>query len=150
MEKEEKNIKDYLHLYIGCDVMVDLTPQAQPKKGKLIGVFFDVWHWTISLYTETAQVEFGFKSKQFYKLTQIKPILRLLSSATDDEKKEYETLQGVRCAWDDKCIIHTHNYLIDMGSPHVWRWALSKGFDLFGLIDDGLALNGTDVPNAYK
>lgn len=58
-----------------------------------------------------------------------KPILRPLASMTEAETKEYK----------DLFLEHPDCY-------EKTRWLLSKGFDLFNLIPEGLALDSTPQP----
>lgn len=75
--------------------------------------------------------------------------LRRLESITEEEARElYHVSEGVEWGLDSSCLI---NYWLDyeedyyqgsdrnIGNPAAWIYLLSKGFDLFGLIDAGLA-----------
>lgn len=76
-----------------------------------------------------------------------KPILRPLSDMTEEEGLEIFELYA------DKpylASIASHESLIEwlggrVGSPAHWRYLLSRGFDLFGWIDAGLAIDKTKV-----
>ncbi len=123
-----KNIKDYLHLYLGCQVLC-------PKQ---IG-------WIHSQKTATLTLYFWYHNND-KKLT---PILRPLSDIKEDERMEIMDILGlvyseyIILALKDKTI-----YKIDLkNSFELTRFLLLKGFDLFGLIDDGLALDATKIKN---
>lgn len=84
----------------------------------------------------------------------IKPILRPLSSLTENEARElYELKNGE--SFDDESCLHwwskdkdewyTTESKFCVGFPLVWLKLLSIGFDLFGLIDNGLALDATKM-----
>lgn len=115
----KKNIKDYLHLYLGCDIM------EYDEVFKLDMVTFD------GFYTHSEFHQYGSKNDEAFKL-----ILRPLSDMIEEEKKtvfgNYGQL-GIRDAYD--------NYL----KPEGLRFLLSKHFDLFGLIEAGLAIDKTTL-----
>ena len=77
------------------------------------------------------------------------PHLRPLSSLTEDEARElYEIKTGRKWYSSEKCLERYFNIEDDwletelyqcIGAPHIWIYLLSLGFDLFGLIDAGLA-----------
>lgn len=81
----------------------------------------------------------------------IEPHLRRLESITEDEARElFEISNGykpdknkfVSCLdwWNMRNVIDDYsNKEIEIGNPAAWLYLLSKGFDLFGLIDAGLA-----------
>jgi hypothetical protein len=137
----KKELKDYLHLYLGCECRLD-----NKEKGKLIGfdsrlhdsevemVCFTIWmdkenDWTV--YNDDANFD------------RIKPILRPLSDMTEDELKclrsERGHLKGVHRD-DLKFII-----IMNKWSPEDFIFLLSKHFDLFGLIPAGLAIDKTTL-----
>lgn len=76
-----------------------------------------------------------------YDVSDIKPLLRPLSDMTLIEKAEYETLFGHNPNERDEW--YTTLLIMDIGKPEAWAWLLSRGFDLFGLIDAGLAIDKT-------
>lgn len=124
----KKELKDYLHLYLGCECILD-----NKETGKLIGfdsrlhdsdvemVCFTIWidkenDW--SVYNDDKNFE------------RIKPILRPLSDMTEEEKQNIEGTD-----W---------SLLPDSGweyTAETFLFLLSKGFDLFGLIEAGLAID---------
>lgn len=117
----EKNIKDYLHLYLGCEVLV-LDLDGQTFKDKIEDVFDRKHGKGFSIY------EFGdcpFDDHDEY-YQEIKPILRPLSDMTKEER-EYVRVK------------------FNHGSAESFIWHLSKHFDLFGLIEAGLAIDKTKM-----
>lgn len=107
-----KNIKDYLHLYMGCQVMYD------DDQGKLTYYL---------MYNILATNEWHL----------VKPILRPLSDMTEEEMK-IVTVSGLMS--DLKYIINRNKW-----TPERFLYLLSKGFDLFGLIEEGLAIDATTL-----
>ena len=87
----------------------------------------------------------------FYPYSDVVFHLRRLESMTEDEARElfkmskwYEPDKNrfVSCLdwWNRRNLIDDYsNKEIEIGSPASWLYLLSKGFDLFGLIDAGLA-----------
>lgn len=128
--RQTREIKDYLHLYLGCECQTD-----EGKIGWFSG--FDVCERDYSITMIT--VRFSDKSDDWTVLNdneecdRIKLILRPLSDMTEEE---------------DQIELPKHNRgeFIDMHwYPEGYVWLLSKGFDLFGLIDEGLAINKTTL-----
>ena len=82
---------------------------------------------------------------------EVTPHLRQLSGITEDEARDiYNLATGMIWTKVSKysCLenwweLHTEATLKNswqcVGIPNVWLYLLSKGFDLFGLIDAGLA-----------
>ena len=62
------------------------------------------------------------KNASTYNINSVKPYLRKMSSMTDSEREEYETLLMSGAEWD------------------VVRWLNEHMFDYLGLIDEGLAV----------
>lgn len=127
----EKKLSDYLHLYIGA-------------KAKMPGHDVIVSHALLA--DEYAMRHYG-----------IRLYLRPLSTMTEDEGREYATHYGIK--GHHPCTITEKNghvkiaigykdhgaSLFPMGQfgqkPESLRYLLSKHFDLFGLIESGLAIN---------
>lgn len=113
--KTEKKIEDFLHLYWGCDVMHPALKNKRTLK--------DAWG---------GQMLDG--------NIQLKPILRPLSSMTEEEQHEMSKMvdlvdaeDGENYWWGTQVAAHRTNYLI------------SKHFDLFNLIPDGLAIDSSTI-----
>ena len=127
---ESKNIKDYLHLYICCDCLYDNGVSVRRH------IVPDVLS---RVYSEFATAT---------------PILRPLSSMTEDEKVRLFKLSfGEEHNFDmfgfdpvEQIILADKNgrtrAAVSLKSMSVEGilFLLSKGFDLFGLIDAGLAI----------
>lgn len=124
---EKKRIEDYLHLYgIDCPIM---TPDGL---GSVLVIYPKAVEVSLNLIQYQQQMK-GRKGggemhyKYFY--PEVKPILRPLYLMTADEETEYK----------DLFLEHPDCY-------EKTRWLLSKGFDLFNLIPEGLALDSTQQP----
>jgi hypothetical protein len=131
-----KNIKDYLHLYMGCEAQIQSAQNGVVINNPITGM-------TIH-YASTGQ-------------TIVKPILRKLSSMTEEEARDMiKFIRGVaqidQLIISNICDIHIEWHFYDV--RHIARWIkfdelnpsqfqylLSKGFDLFGLIEEGLAID---------
>lgn len=115
----EKEIKDYLHLYLGCQCVWRV--KGLDDEWRIAGVDLKV----LDRVYDRQPFEF-------------KPILRKLSDMTEEEATEMQ-LSGIwfrttKERWED--IICTPENLIQL---------LSKHFDLFGLIESGLAIDATTL-----
>lgn len=85
------------------------------------------------------------------KLAEVKPILRKLSSMTEEEAKEIwiKILDRDKLEKDESYVSFLHSdeesYGPEIwqmiGSVNVWQYLLSKSFDLFNYIEQGLALD---------
>lgn len=117
-----KKIEDYLHLYLGCDIFV--PRQNQDLKDDIMRL--------------TAAKMCG------YDLSNVKPILRPLADMTEEEG----------ALMDDMAKRQRDNYIeiqnckffdgIRTESAEAFAFLLSKHFDLFGLIEAGLAIDKTN------
>jgi hypothetical protein len=99
-----KNIRDYLHLYLGCEC------------------------WWEDKYGDSGgrtEIDFYMIAELYGERIKLKLILRPLSNMTEEEMKESEP------------------FMFD--SFELTRYLLSKHFDLFGLIDAGLAIDKTTI-----
>lgn len=147
-----KEIKDYLHLYLGCEVM-DLYSN---RINVLTGVDNDHELPVKTLWQN--------KGRWALPYSEIKPILRRLSSMTEEELKiicgwplqAHREVTGFRTTakfaeisyrWPDSNMEHGWAYSStalyfskEEWTPEQFLYLLSNGFDLFGLIDSGLAM----------
>lgn len=131
----KKELKDYLHLYLGCE--------CETKDGIMelssieLNDRFPVWfrrkwdnkslsykpHRNAQILTKDNHVGRGFR------YSQVKPILRPLSDMTDEEK------EVIWWRLDDHMLF----------SPRDFQYLLSHRFDLFGLIESGLSIDKTTL-----
>lgn len=120
--------QDYIYLYLGCDVSNGI------EVGKLVGVTESEYERgkTISL------IDFGADSFIEWYAEETKPILRKLSEMTEEESAAMRKLFS-EMADNDKA------------QGEIWadqtRHMLKQGFDLFGLIPAGLAIDKTSLKN---
>jgi hypothetical protein len=147
-----KKIEDYLHLYLGCEVKV-LDIDGQTFTDKVESVHDNKSGKGFSIY------EFGdcpFDNHEEY-YQRIMPILRPLSDMTDGEKI-FIISNYIKPGWTGKQLLEDNEDDWAMRVRHIehgeksvyvskkkfepWllKYLLSKGFDLFGLIEAGLAI----------
>jgi hypothetical protein len=115
-----KDIRDYLHLYMKCwGTFTRVTDNDCYKR-------YENGEWALSgsLYQEIMAMGHEFK-----------PHLRPLSDMTGDEHRKWDELYD---AVDEAAPPPIEN-------AEQVRWMLSKGFDLFGLIESGLAIDKNGV-----
>lgn len=120
-----KEIKDYLHLYLGCEC----KRMGEATTSKLTGVSYDdtqrIW-WAYFEGEESGHSQFP----------DVFPILRPLTDMNDEEKDWF--------GWDTETLYHTFNNLnhkIYYFHCDEFLYLLKQGFDLFGLIESGLAID---------
>ena len=141
-----KELKDYIHLYIGCRCTYpDTDPEAPWIVATLTGC-------TIAYGVETTYLEvqkhahgethgdyLAWKSNGNHNsdALNLKLILRPLESMTDDEGDEMWSKMTGSFEIEIPIIGETAEITI---SPYQVAFLLSKGFDLFGLKEAGLAV----------
>jgi hypothetical protein len=160
MKQITKEIKDYIHHYIGCDVAYHFE-----GRGKLVGISAS----EVEKGKVIAIIDIGIVDFQEWYVEECKPILRKLSSMTEVEARDIAVIMfgqpdSVKWRLENKTNYlnvyrkHYHiSFTIDLASGDVdiydeggiqttinhhfiTKYLLSKGFDLFGLIDAGLAI----------
>ncbi len=157
-------LKDVLHFYLHCDV------QYPDSSGKMVIARF-------TGFSREDGIETTYKEKQKIGMApgdylswkpnkwhncdanHLKPILRKLSSMTQDEARELFKIvfplkelmpiieyNDVEKMWVSVTRIpfgHRVAVQLDYGSAEQFQFLLSKGFDLFSLIESGQALERT-------
>ncbi len=133
----EKQIKDYLYLYIGCNVKVVSYPSHKfSDDAQLIG---------ITPYEENVQVCYAENGDiDWINFGCIKPVLRPLSDMTVEERREIAFKKQVL---DDINMRSSTDMDIFIMCGDISRYLLKQGFDLFGLISSGLAIDKTTLNN---
>lgn len=124
----KKELKDYLHLYLGCQVQykfITIIEKLELRIGKLYGIKGSY------CFLETV---YGFKEER---IEDVRPILRPLSDMTEEEVNEADTLQKFQLEDEDEAQVL--NYAL------MTKFLLSKRFDLFGLIESELAIDKTTL-----
>lgn len=90
----------------------------------------------------------------YYSIEYVRPILRPLSSLTESEARELYEIKfgfeydGENCTeeyWGDFDSGLDTMLSYSVGNPKIWLKLLSWGFDLFGLIESGLAIDATKI-----
>ena len=132
-----KEIKDYLPFYLGCQAKVIFARnEAAPEIGELIEVGKNM------AFVENDKHEY-YECMPY----EVKPILRPLCDMTGEELIQYGKIEvpEMNVRFDLKGIreVAMHAYY----EPETFRWLLSKSFDLFGLIEAGLAIDKTKINN---
>lgn len=132
-----KKIEDYLHLYLGCEVTSKGDKQFQFRH-TLISIN------TNGLVQTYIKQAFGNSSKNFFNIEYVTPVLRPLSDMTEEEYDELEILNN-----DDDNVLEVKNDKFEfdyrVSTAVITKRMLHMGFDLFGLIDDGLAIDKTKM-----
>jgi hypothetical protein len=161
---EEKNLKDYLPFYIGCECQ---TPLGIMELSSIdIHDQYPVWFrymGRFGQYTPKLNYEVlskhGLRGRAFY-FNEVKPLLRPLSDLTKEEAKAVgsllHTVNGKNCrAYKNEFgmwriqygNVHGQFWIIDntIFNQRQTIYLLSKHFDLFGLIESGLAIDKTTL-----
>lgn len=118
-----KRIENYLHYYLGCDVMVPDEKEAC----KLVAV-----------NDQSGYIDSGCD----YPLAEIKPLLRPLFEITEEEAAMAFKSASPRGKVEGRQVIKYYSNVSFLEPPE-FHYLLSRGFDLFGLIDAGLAIDKT-------
>ncbi len=143
----EKTFKDYAHLYLGCDVLVQNLDsddfETEIEEGITNGcvakltlvnqgdcqlrAYDDSENWEYAIEIEGAYLCSWWSSRN------VKPILRPLSDITKGEIEQ--------CSY---FFTNTSRSILEDGAQRTF-YLLKQGFDLFGLIDAGIALDKTKI-----
>lgn len=118
-----KQLKEYLHLYLGCEIMNGIDDKIRVLKSSNLDTY---------IYT---------------KVGNPKILLRPLSDMTEEEKEQigfsaFEILR--KNEFGDK-VLPARN-ISAMWAAKQTAYLLSRHFDLFGLIESGLAIDKTLTP----
>lgn len=134
-----KQLKDYMHFYQNCEGTLKVH-YAFPMRGfkfvsaRLIGVLVNNVH--VQCYggdgSKWPQITVA-KVSDFY------PVLRHLRDMTGEEKIEISKILN----WPEPKTVMNNRY--GKYSAAMFLFLLSKHFDLFGLIDAGLAIDKTTL-----
>lgn len=139
-----KEIKDYLHLYLGCEI--EFGYKEKKYRGWLRGKS-DKTGWECERRSPSI-----FAPLLYVKAELIKPILRPLSDMTEEEYNEKESFvhkfSGKDIGADGKGV-YSNPYMVrsffcKLEAEKV-NYLLSKQFDLFGLIEAGIAIDKTTL-----
>jgi len=120
----KKELKDYLHLYLGCECRI---------------ADYDTRYW-VRMVNETGLSVCTYVNSKgiliWWKTKDCKIILRPLESMTEDDSYELEMLG--------------HQLVLSKVSTNEFHaartiWFLKNHFDIFGLIEAGLAIDKTTL-----
>jgi hypothetical protein len=128
-----KKIDQYLHLYIGCEVLAYCEQQAEKCKGYLTGIHGEYGPEVQFIIGNHAEEEPEYPGAENTKL-----VLRRLSSMTEEEKIK---LYGMGFTHNSRGLQIEHPKKWPTFKPVQFQYLLSIGIDLFGLIDSGLAID---------
>lgn len=124
-------LENFIQYYIGCPCL---------------NTWFQANHssynagWKLTGFLATSPKPFHLETDTEYNWTDsIKLILRRLSDITKDEEAEYEKLLYRRTDG-------VHSVIIRTETPESYHYLLKKHFDIFELIDAGLALDSKTLP----
>jgi len=128
-----KELKDYLHLYLGCDLVSVATGKVV---GRMEGIVAGNAHFRVSGIWYSGPI------------TNYKLALRHLSDMTEEEKRMvgFEAYQVLRKDDFGSNVIPS-KVVGFMWAAKQTSYLLSKHFDLFGLIEAGLAIDKTKIKN---
>lgn len=138
----EKNIKDYLHLYFGCECICihDMPKDYGWSKG-MKQILNDDFLWDLKQPVYLKGEIIGYWYNYF------KPILRHIVNASQYEMNEFCDKFWANDGRDSDLFKNNMFRLqfCDFSNMNVEYvpWLLSKHFDLFGLIEAGLAIDKT-------
>lgn len=145
----KKNLKDYIHLYIGCFVKYPNT-EGKLITAKLTGVSRgDGIETTYKRKRDNCSGDYiSWEPNGYHDCNgqNVKLLLRPLSDMTPDER--FYAQFNAQCYFLENDNKHPIDYYLPNAEQAaiVTHYLLSKGFDLFGLIDEGLAI-ATTLPN---
>ena len=126
----EKKIEDYMHHYLGCEVLVSNKIETLVHVG-LLGNDSQRFH-TIQKYQS-----FTNEWKEDNKL-----ILRTLSSMTQEERDIIDFEYGSGSGNLSDSLMNEKLYQLRIEDTfEITRYLLSSGFDIFGLIEAGVAID---------
>lgn len=142
-----KKIKDYLHLYLMADVLLEVKRKndkdyiigrmceitRKSNHGDWVEVWFDN---VITVTSNTWETSSSNCHWFFFGEDHIKPILRPLSDMTEDEKEKWDNMR-----------LEDFEYSTELLAANETLYLLKQGFDLFGLIESGLAIDKTKKTN---
>ncbi len=146
-------LQDYIHYYIGCRCVNAWFPEGHEH-------YDNNWKLTGFLSTSIKPFELENDKENTY-TDSIKLLLRKWDSITDDEIKQYINFEKTKemyanVSWDRvEGVLNVH-YSIETDNgyypqthtkdfcrflPEDIMWLTKNGFDVFGLIDAGLAID---------
>lgn len=147
-----KELKEYLPFYLGCEVQYEgiingaalakekkdnkddvfYIPKIEEVRGVKVGILKSI---ETNVTNTTIKCRIGRKGLQtHYGNGKFKLILRPLSNLTEEEKGHLLTLK-------QPITDGIHSVLIPVDTPESVLYLIKQGFDIFGLIEAGLAID---------
>lgn len=139
----EKNIKDYLHLYLGVKGKLKVRYHhgwEEQEVDSVLSASFDSGNHSFKCFDVYGN-QWG--DTIIYPSRMFTPILRPLSDMTEEE---YEHILYDLRSYDggrDKGKLAFPDMFMTIQNADVFSYCLKQGFDLFGLIESGLAIDKT-------
>lgn len=124
-----KNIKDYLHLYLGCEVETNITGQMIQQYGALKITNMTVTDLNFIIDALERQERYNGPTGYYCKIK-----LTPLSKMTKKQNRELAEIIGMETDKE-----------VHIWTPEQFLWLLENEFDLFNLIPDGLAIDKTTL-----
>ena len=143
----KKELKDFLHFYIGCDC----TTNVGVMKLSCIDLVdrYPIWFkckWDKKSLSYKPKKNGEILGKEClvgrgYRFSEVKPLLRRLEDMTDEELFEYGNIEfpEIKDSFFKKGLKET--LFTTYFSPAAFKFLLSRHFDLFNLIPEGLAID---------
>lgn len=144
-------LKDVLHLYIGCESKVTGGEFYDDGLGKIVVIDHEEHLITVSDRTIYDRTKYCVEAD----ISDITPILRPLSDMTEDEVNYVYLFihnQKLTYKWQN-AIMHLSDGIRNGGigfTPELTIYLLSRSFDLFGLIESGQAIDKTKLTTNRK
>lgn len=131
----QKNIAEYLHYYIGSKC--EFGFEGRNKKGLLQGKV-EPFGWQVFDLSSAFGIRHNVRSEL------IKPILRKLEDMTEEEESEWLSARNEARMEHSGKLVHggCHIAFLD---PVSADWLFKHGFDVFCLIESGLAIDEKTV-----
>jgi hypothetical protein len=161
----EKKAEDYFHLYLGCDCKLKMAPHIGGLSGTLKIEFNLLCAATLPTYS-AARVELVLLLRPLADMTEIemgdiwdiifkKRFIQRYAGRTVfiDKSEKNEVPRWVMNSGVERLGIEFDGYIWADSDLHKWdfnphevtKYLLSKSFDLFGLIECGIAIDKTKI-----
>jgi thiol-disulfide isomerase/thioredoxin len=139
---QEKSAQNFLHLYIGCDCQLLYRDGMAEKADEFAPT---LTHYVQDNFDKAKVVKMDAHTVAFFSPDFIKPILRPLSDMTEEEFKDVAHLKYTLPEDEIQQIVKERRIDLLETSSTVFVYLLSKHFDLFRLIEAGLAIDKTKM-----
>ncbi len=140
-------LKDVIHFYLPCQaIRIKDIEKCKDDKRHLnyaTKTAFNIMsEWEFEGKTVGPLICFG-EQRQYdqEQVSNIKLILRTLSDMTEEEYTHFEKLTHLH----NSHICEMADEVIEHGTPEIFAYAIKQGFDLFGLIESGQAIDKTTL-----